>query len=196
MLNRRVTVHAHGRDGILNSLKAGVNSIQHGSVIDDEIIAMMKAQKVYLVPTMMAYDFVFREAQEGRMSRNSAIKALEVTPLARASHKRAIAAGVPLAFGTDAGVYEHGRNAGEFVLLVEAGVTPAKALLAATRDAAIAMGRQERLGTVEAGKLADIVAVRGNPLENIALLRNIGFVMKEGVVYKREGTGVALASSP
>jgi imidazolonepropionase-like amidohydrolase len=196
MLNRRVTVHAHGRDGILNSLKAGVNSIQHGSVIDDEIIAMMKAQKVYLVPTMMAYDFVFREAQEGRMSRNSAIKALEVTPLARASHKRAIAAGVPLAFGTDAGVYEHGKNAGEFVLLVEAGVTPARALLAATREAAIAMGRQERLGTVEAGKFADIVAVRGNPLENVALLKNIGFVMKEGVVYKREGTGVALASSP
>jgi imidazolonepropionase-like amidohydrolase len=196
MLNRKVTVHAHGRDGILNSLRAGVSSIQHGSVIDDEIIAMMKQQRVYLVPTMMAYDFVFREAQEGRMSRNSAIKALEVTPLARASHKRAIAAGVPLAFGTDAGVYEHGKNAGEFELLVQAGVSPARALLAATRDAAAAMGRQERLGTVEAGKFADLIAVRGNPLENVALLKTIGFVMKEGVVYKREGTGVGIASSP
>jgi imidazolonepropionase-like amidohydrolase len=187
MLNRRVTVHAHGRDGILNSLRAGVNSIQHGSVIDDEIIAMMKEKRVYLVPTMMAYDFVFREAQEGRMSQNSALKALEVTPLARASHKRAIAAGVPIAFGTDAGVYEHGKNAGEFQLLVDAGLTPARALLAATREAAIAMGRQERLGTLEPGKVADIVAMRGNPLENVALLMNIGFVMKEGVVFKREG---------
>ena len=187
MLGRRVTVHAHGRDGILNSLRAGVNSIQHGSVLDDEIIAMMKEKKVYLVPTMMAYDFVFREAQEGRMSRNTAIKAIEVTPLARASHRRAIASGVPIAFGTDAGVYEHGKNADEFRLLVEAGLSPAKALLAATREAAIAMGRQQQLGTVEPGKLADIIAVRGNPLERIAELKSVGFVMKEGVVYKSEG---------
>ena len=196
MLNRKVTVHAHGKDGIMNSLRAGVSSVQHGSVIDDEVITLMKQQRVYLVPTMMAYDFVFREAQEGRMSRNSAIKALEVTPLARASHRRAIAAGVPIAFGTDAGVYEHGKNAGEFELLVQAGVSPARALLAATRDAALAMGREERLGTVAAGKVADIVAVRGNPLDNVALLKNVGFVMKDGVVYKREGNGAALASSP
>lgn len=196
MLNRRVTVHAHGREGIVNSLRAGVNSIQHGSVIDDEIIGLMTQQRVFLVPTMMAYDFVFREAQAGRMSRNSAIKALEVTPLARASHRRAIAAGVPIAFGTDAGVYEHGQNAGEFELLVQAGMAPARALLAATRDAAAAMGRQDRLGTIEAGKLADIIAVRGNPLANVAALKDVGFVMKEGVVYKREGLARDFVTAP
>jgi imidazolonepropionase-like amidohydrolase len=193
MLNRRVTVHAHGRDGIYNSLRAGVNSIQHGSVIDDELIAMMKQQGVYLVPTMMAYDFVFREANEGRMAPNSAKKAIEVTPLARASHRRAIAAGVPIAFGTDAGVYEHGRNADEFRLLVEAGLTPAKALLAATREAANAMGRLDELGTIERGKMADFVAVRGDPLAGVGILKNIGFVMKEGVVYKRDGQPTEVA---
>lgn len=186
MLHRKVTVHAHGREGILNALRAGVNSIQHGSLLDDEIIAMLKEKKVYLVPTMMAYDFVFREANEGRMSPNSAKKAIEVTPMARESHRRAIAAGVPIAFGTDAGVYDHGKNADEFRLLVEAGLSPARALLAATREAANSMGLND-FGTVEPGKFADIVAVRGNPLEGTAVLKNVGFVMKEGIVYKRDG---------
>lgn len=187
MLNRRVTVHAHGREGIANALQAGVNSIQHGSVLDDELIGIMKAKRIHLVPTMLAYDFVFREANEGRMSPNSAKKAIEVTPLARSSHRRAIAAGVPVAFGTDAGVYEHGRNADEFRLLVDAGLPHAKALLAATREAAIAMGRDDVLGTIEPGKVADLIAVRGNPLENVAVLKNVSFVMKDGVVYKKDG---------
>lgn len=152
----------------------------------------MKQKRIYLVPTMMAYDFVFREANEGRMSPNSAKKAIEVTPLARASHRKAIAAGVPIAFGTDAGVYEHGKNADEFRLLVEAGLSPAKALLAATREAAIAMGRLELLGTIEPGKLADIVAGRGNPLQSSAVLENVRFVMREGVVYNKDGHAVEL----
>lgn len=187
MLNRRVTVHAHGKEGILIAVRAGVSSIQHGSVIDDEVIAEMKRHGTYLIPTMMAYDFVSREAQEGRMAPHSAKKALEVTPLARESHRKAIAAGIPIAMGTDAGVYDHGRNADEFRLLVEAGMTPAGALLAATREAANAMGRLDVLGTIERGKFADLVAVKGNPLQQITVLRDVGFVMKEGVVYKRDG---------
>ena len=196
MLNRRVTVHAHGRDGILNSIRAGVNSIQHGSVLDDEVFGMMKDKGIYLVPTMMAYDFVYREAQEGRMAPNSAKKAIEVTPLARTSHRRAIAAGVPIAFGTDAGVYEHGRNGDEFRLMVDAGLSPARALLAATREAANAMGRLNELGTIQPGKPADIIAVRGNPLQDVTVLRNIGFVMKDGVIYKRDGQPAEPRTAP
>ena len=186
MLNRRVTVHAHGREGILNAVRAGVNSIQHGSVLDDEVLALMKERGTYLVPTMMAYDFVYREAQEGRMAPHSAKKAIEVTPLARTSHRRAITSGVRIAFGTDAGVYDHGKKADEFRLLVEAGLSPAQVLLAATREAANAMGRQADLGTIEPGKYADLVAVRGDPLQGVGVLKQIGFVMKEGVVYKRD----------
>jgi imidazolonepropionase-like amidohydrolase len=104
------------------------------------------------------------------------------------SHRRAIRLGVPIAFGTDAGVFEHGRNAREFQLMVEAGMTPAAALLAATRNAAEALGMSEELGAIRAGYAADIVAVRGNPLEDVTLLQNIGFVMKDGVVYKRDGS--------
>src|SRR5690606_20524025 len=114
-------------------------------------------------------------------------KALAVEPLVQDSHRRAIRAGVPIAFGTDAGVFPHGRNAREFQLMVEAGMTPAAAILAATRNAAEALGRSEELGAIAPGRLADIVAVQGNPLQDITLLQDVGFVMKDGVVYKRDG---------
>ena len=127
------------------------------------------------------------------MAPHSAKKAIEVTPLARASHRRAITSGVRIAFGTDAGVYDHGKNADEFRLLVEAGLSPAQVLLAATREAANAMGRQADLGTIEPGKYADLVAVRGDPLQGVGVLKQIGFVMKEGVVYKRDGQPTEMA---
>jgi len=187
MLNRRVMAHAHGLEGIRNAVRAGVASIDHGAVLDDQIMAEMRERGTYLVPTIMAFEWVFEAAEAGTLAPWSAIKAREITPIARESHRRAIAAGVPIAFGTDAGVFPHGTNADEFRLLVEAGMTPARALLSATRDAADLLGVLDDGGTIEPGKWADLVAVRGNPLDDVEILKEVGFVMKEGVVYKRDG---------
>lgn len=187
MLDRRVMAHAHGIEGIRNAVRAGVASIDHGAVLDDEILAEMRERGTYLVPTIMAFEYVERAAEEGTLAPWSAVKALEIAPLARASHRRAVRAGVPIAFGTDAGVFPHGTNADEFRLLVEAGMTPVDAILAATRNAADLLGVLEEGGTIEPGKWADLIAVRGNPLEDVELLKDVGFVMKDGVVYKQEG---------
>jgi imidazolonepropionase-like amidohydrolase len=188
MLNRRVMAHAHGIQGIRNAVRAGVASIDHGAVLDDEILAEMRERGTFLVPTIMAFEYVYRAAAAGTLAPWSAIKAREITPIARESHRRAIRSGVPIAFGTDAGVFPHGENADEFRLLVEAGMTPARALLSATRDAARLLGQEASLGTIQPGRWADIVAVRGNPLEDVGLLRGVGFVMKGGVIYKQDGT--------
>jgi imidazolonepropionase-like amidohydrolase len=188
MLDRRVMAHAHGVEGIRNAVRAGVASIDHGAELDDEILAEMRERGTYLVPTIMAFEYVYQAAEDGTLAPWSAEKAREITPIARESHRRAIAQGNPIAFGTDAGVFAHGTNADEFRLLVEAGLTPARALLAATRDAADLLGVLEEGGTVEEGKWADLVAVHGNPLDDVELLKDVGFVMKDGVIYKRGGT--------
>jgi imidazolonepropionase-like amidohydrolase len=187
MLNRRVAAHAHGLDGIRNAVRAGITTIDHGSVLDDAVLREMKERGTWLVPTMMAFEGALELAKGGKLPPGPTRKALAIEPLVRDSHRRAVQAGVPIAFGTDAGVYEHGRNAREFQLMVEVGMTPSAALLAATRNAASALGRSEDLGAIAPGKRADIVAVRGDPLRDIALLQNVGFVMKDGVVYKRSG---------
>ena len=187
MLDRRVMAHAHGIEGVRNAVRAGVASIDHGAELDDEILAEMRQRGTYLVPTIMAVEYVFQAAGDGTLAPWSAIKAREITPVARESHRRAVAAGVPIAFGTDAGVFPHGTNADEFRLLVEAGMTPAQALLSATREAANLLGILDEAGTVEEGKWADLVAVRGNPLEDVELLKEVGFVMKDGVIYKEDG---------
>jgi imidazolonepropionase-like amidohydrolase len=193
MLNRRVVAHAHGNAGIRNAVQAGVASIDHGSVLDDETLAMMRQRGTFLVPTMMAFEYVYAAAQDGRLAPWSAIKAREVTPMARESHRRAIRSGVRIAFGTDAGVFPHGTNADEFRLMVAAGMTPAQTLLAATREAADLLGQLQDFGTISTGKRADIIAVRGNPLNDVELLKNIGFVMKDGVIYKRDGEPMVVA---
>jgi imidazolonepropionase-like amidohydrolase len=187
MLNRRVVAHAHGNAGIRNAVRAGVASIDHGSVLDDETLGMMRQRGTFLVPTMMAFEYVFEAARDGRLAPWSAIKAREVTPMARESHRRAIRSGARIAFGTDAGVFPHGTNADEFRLMVAAGMTPAQALLAATREAADLLGQLQDFGTISTGKRADIIAVRGNPLNDVELLKSVGFVMKDGVIYKRDG---------
>jgi imidazolonepropionase-like amidohydrolase len=186
MLNRRVAAHAHGIEGIRNAVRAGITTVDHGSVLDDEILGEMRERGTWLVPTMMAYEGVVEMATAGQLPPGPTRKTFEIAPLVRESHRRAIRAGVPIAFGTDAGVFAHGRNAREFVLMVEAGMTPAAALLAATRNAAAALGRSDDLGAVVAGRFADIVAVRGDPLRDIGVLQNVGFVMKDGVIYKRD----------
>ncbi len=187
MLNRRVAAHAHGIEGIRNAVRAGITTIDHGSVLDDEIVAEMRERGTWLVPTMMAFEGAIAMAKAGVLPPGPTQKALAIEPLVQESHRRAIRAGVRIAFGTDAGVFAHGRNAREFQLMVEAGMTPAAALLAATRNAAEALGMSDELGAVRPGYYADIVAVRGNPLEDITLLQDVGFVMKDGVVYKHEG---------
>jgi imidazolonepropionase-like amidohydrolase len=190
MLGRRTVAHAHGIEGIRNAVRAGITTIDHGSVLDDEILAEMRQRGTWLVPTMMAFEAAIGAAQAGRLPPGPTRKALDIAPFVRDSHRRAFRADVPVAFGTDAGVGEHGQNAREFALMVEAGMTPARALVAATRNAADALGRLESLGTVEPGKLADLVAVRGNPLEEVSVLQRVGFVMKDGRVYKRDGEPV------
>ncbi len=185
MLNRRVVAHAHGLEGIRNAVRAGITTIDHGSVLDDEILREMTERGTWLVPTMMAYDQVVRMEAEGLLPPGPAAKTRAIAPLVRESHRRAFRSSVPVAFGTDAGVFPHGQNAGEFRLMVEAGMAPAKALLTATRHAADALGRLADLGTIETGKIADLVAVRGDPIANIRLMEEVAFVMKGGVVHRR-----------
>lgn len=191
LAGRRVAAHAHGTEGIKAAIRASVASIEHGSMLDDEAIRLFKEHGTYLVPTMMAFESVRARAEKGQLRGDPARKALEIHPYYKKSIVKAIEAGVPIVFGTDAGVYPHGTNADEFRLLVEAGMSPIKAILAATREAAKLLGQAKQLGTLEPGKFADLVALRGNALEDINLLKQIDFVMKDGVVYKRDGSMVA-----
>ncbi len=189
MAERTVAAHAHGLEGIKAAVRAGVTSIEHGSMLDDETVRLMAEHGTYLVPTMMAFEDVRERALAGTLGGLPGRKALEIYPYFRESIALAVREGVKIAFGTDAGVFAHGENAGEFRLLVDAGLSPQQAILAATREAAIVLGRANELGSVESGKMADLVAVRGNPLEDIDLLRDVDFVMKDGVVHKRDGRG-------
>jgi imidazolonepropionase-like amidohydrolase len=183
-LGHKVAAHAHGTEGIKAAIRAGVASVEHGSMLDDEAIALFKERGTYLVPTLMAQYAVERQAREGILTGLRREKALSIAPVARASFRRAVAAGVKVAFGTDAGVFPHGQNAREFALMVENGMEPMQAILAATREAATLLGLAAELGTVEPGKLADLVAVRGDPLRDIRVLERVEFVMKGGVLVK------------
>ena len=196
LADRTVAAHAHGVEGIKAAIRAGVTSIEHGSILDDESIRLFREHGTYMVPTMMAFENVLSRARNGTLTGLPGQKALEIYPYFRESIQLAIRGGVKIAFGTDAGVYPHGENAGEFGLLVDAGLTPIEAILAATREASLALNREFDLGSVEAGKVANFVAVRGDPLENIELLEDIDFVMKDGVVYKEGGQGSSLTTTP
>ncbi|MCS6818262.1 MAG: amidohydrolase family protein [Blastocatellia bacterium] len=190
MAGRRVAAHAHGTEGIKTAVRAGVASIEHGSMLDEEAIRLMKEHGTYLVPTLMALETVIAGAKSGKLAPWSAKKALEIEPYARRSIQMAIRAGVNIAFGTDAGVFPHGENAEEFRLLVQAGMTPMQAIQSATVHAARLLGVEKELGTIEPGKLADLIAVRGDPLQDITQLKQVDFVMKGGVIYKRDGREV------
>ncbi len=182
LTGRKVAAHAHGAEGIKAALRAGVDSSEHGSMTDDEAIALFKKTGAFLVPTLMAQESVEKLAQSGVLKGQRAEKALFIAPLARANIKRAIAAGVKIALGTDSGVFPHGKNAHEFELMVGLGMTPMNALLAGTKNAAELLGLEKTLGTVEAGKTADLVAVDGNPLDGVKTLTTPAFVMHEGKV--------------
>jgi imidazolonepropionase-like amidohydrolase len=182
----RVAAHAHGVEGIKRALRAGVSSIEHGTYMDDEAIALFKKNGAWYIPTISAGRYVAdRATQPGYYSPLVQPKAAAIGPLIQATAGRAWKAGVKIAFGTDAGVFPHGENAKEFAYMVEAGIPPIEAVRAATLSAASLLNQSARLGSVEPGYAADIVAVAGDPLHDIALLQQVKFVMKAGVVYKK-----------
>lgn len=185
-MGRRVTAHAHGADGIVSFMKAGGDSIEHGTYLDAEGIAAMKKNGAYLVPTLLAGDFVYRVASspDNFLTPAQSAKALEIGPKMLDMARRAHAAGVKIAFGTDTGVSAHGDNAGEFALLVKAGLTPLEAIQAATVHAADHLQVSAVTGSLTPGKAADIVAVDGDPLKDVTVLTKVRFVMKDGVVHK------------
>ncbi|MET0275038.1 MAG: amidohydrolase family protein, partial [Phenylobacterium sp.] len=185
-MGRRVTAHAHGADGINSFLKAGGDSIEHGTWLDPTGIALMKKNGAYLVPTLMAGDFVARIAAgpNNFLTPAQSAKALQAGPLMLDMARRAHAAGVKIAFGTDTGVSAHGDNAGEFVLLVKAGLTPLEAIQAATVNAADHLQISAVAGSLTPGHAADLIAVSGDPLTDVSVLQKVGFVMKDGVVYR------------
>ncbi|QDU65324.1 metal-dependent hydrolase family protein [Engelhardtia mirabilis] len=186
-MGRKVAAHAHGADGIKSALRAGVSSIEHGTYLDDEAIALFVETGAYLVPTIHAGKYVVEKAQvDGYYPPEIRSKAAAVGPLMQAALGRAYRGGVKLAFGTDVGVGAHGTNALEFVYMHEAGVTPADCLVSATVNAADLCGIGDQVGTLEPGKLADIIAVRANPLQDLTALQDVPFVMKAGTVYKGE----------
>ena len=185
--NLTVAVHAHGAEGMKRAVLAGVNSIEHGTFMTPEIMRLMKERGTYLVPTISAGVWVGEKAEEeGYFPAVVRPKAREIGPVILKTFAKAYKAGVNIAFGTDSGVSPHGDNGREFQLMVAGGMPPMEAIQSATIGAAKLLKIDDKLGTIEPGKLADIVAVKGDPIEDIRLMRDVSFVMKEGKVYKSE----------
>ncbi|MDY7228079.1 metal-dependent hydrolase family protein [Hyalangium rubrum] len=183
---RKVAAHAHGAEGARRAVRAGVDSIEHGSFLDDEALALMKKKGTYYVPTAMALRGVRERFEKGLLAPQQIPKFQAAYAASRRTLATAITSGVRIAFGTDAGVFSHGKNAGEFALLVEAGMTPANALRTATTVNAELLGVADTLGALEAGMLADVIAVPGDPLQDIRRTEQVFFVMKEGVIYRND----------
>ena len=182
----KVMAHAHGAEGIKRALRAGVISIEHGTLMDDECIELFKKYNAWYVPTIIAGKSVSDSAKiPNYYPPVVAKKAIEIGPKLQTTFARAYKAGVKIAFGTDAGVYKHGNNWLEFTYMIEAGMKPMDAVRAATINAAELLGLKDQLGSIEAGKLADIVAVDGDPLKDPKSFGKVVFVMKDGVVYKQ-----------
>lgn len=184
-LGRKVAAHAHGGDGIKLAVLAGVDSIEHGSYIDDEAVKLMKERGTYLVPTLYLADWFLENYERLRVPAPLVEKAKVVMPAMKQNVARAIQQGVPVAFGTDAAVYPHGLNARELAVYVRMGMTPLQALQTATIHAAKLLGWEDRIGTLEAGRFADLVAVEGDPLKDVTELERVRVVIKGGVVVKK-----------
>jgi imidazolonepropionase-like amidohydrolase len=183
-LGRKVAAHAHGAQGILWATEAGVDSIEHGSYINDEDIAAMKQHGTYLVPTAYLVDWM---REFGHLPALYQQKMIDVSAAMKVNHKRAIAAGVKVALGTDAAVYPHGLNAHEIDVYVnQYGMTPLAGIQTGTVNAADLMGWSDKVGSISVGKWADLIAVDGDPLKDVRILEHVIFVMKSGVVYKQE----------
>ena len=180
----RVAAHAHGAEGINAAVKAGVASIEHGSLMSDESIRLMKEHGTYLDADIYNGDYVNTIGREQGWSEEILRKNIETTDAQRQGFKKAVAAGVKMTFGTDAGVYPHGLNARQLPYMVKWGMTPMQALQSATINAATLIGWQEKVGSIAAGKSADIVAVEGDGLTDVGKFTSVAFVMKSGTVYK------------
>ena len=185
-LGRKVAAHAHGAEGIRWASEAGVDSIEHGSYIDDAAIAAMKQHGTYLVPTLYLADWFMENAPKTGVPPQMLAKAQVVLPAARKNIAHAFASGVKVGFGTDAAVYPHGLNAHEFAVMVKLGLSPLQAIQAATVNDADLLGWSDKVGVLEANHYADIIAVDGDPLQDVTTLERVKFVMKGGVVYKNE----------
>ena len=184
-LGRKVAAHAHGAQGILWASEAGVDSVEHGSYIDDAAIMMMKQKGTYLVPTLYLGDWFLENAQKLNVPEFYLTKAKAVMPAARRNIGHAFSSGVKVAFGTDAAVYPHGLNAREFAVMVKLGLTPLRAIQAATVNAADLLGWSDRVGTLDPGRYADLIAVEGDPTTDVTTLERVKFVMKGGEVVKK-----------
>jgi imidazolonepropionase-like amidohydrolase len=181
----RVAAHAHGTEGMRRAVIAGVASIEHGTYMDDEVMRLMKQNGTYYVPTILAGNWVAEQAKvDGFFPELVRPKAAAIGPIIKDTFAKAYRSGVPIVFGTDSGVSAHGDNAQEFALMVEGGMPPMEAIRSATSVAAKFLDIADRHGSLEAGKQADIIAVPGNPLDDIRVLENVTFVMKAGKTYK------------
>lgn len=185
-LGRKVAAHAHGAQAILWASEAGVDSIEHGSYIDDAGIAEMKKNGTYLVPTLYLGDWFLENAERNHVPDFLLVKAKAVMPAARKNIAHAFASGVKVAFGTDAAVYPHGLNAHEFAVMVKLGLTPLQSIQASTINAADLLGWSGKVGSLDPGAWADVVAVDGDPLKDVTTLERVKFVMKGGEVVKNE----------
>jgi imidazolonepropionase-like amidohydrolase len=188
LYGKKVAVHAHGADGINLALRAGADSIEHGTLLDDESLRLFRQTNAYYVPTLSTVNGYIERLRTNPNAYSGEVRQkiewrIGITGQAL---RRAVPAGVRIAFGTDAGVSMHGRNADEFVLMVQHGMTPMTAIQAATVNAADLLGITADAGTIEAGKVADIVAVRGDPLADVGVLRQINFVMARGRIHRQD----------
>jgi imidazolonepropionase-like amidohydrolase len=186
MWHKKVAAHAHGTEGIKRAARAGVASIEHGGLIDDEGIRLLKERGIYLVPDIYTDEYLLAEADHLGLPPKMVDKEIELSKSQLANWRRAVQAGVKLAFGTDAGVYPHGQNARQFRSLRKLGLTPVQILAMATTGAADLLGWSDRAGAIAAGRYADLIAVDGDPLADLTELERVRFVMKGGVVVKDE----------
>ena len=190
MTGRKIAAHAHGAEGIKNSIVAGIDSIEHASLVDDEGIRLAKEHGTYFVMDIYNDDYILNEAPKFGLSQEKIDKERGVGRLQRENFEKAFKAGVKMAFGTDAGVYPHGENAKQFSYMVKYGMSPAQAIRAATFNAADLIGRSQDVGTIEPGKYADIIAVESDPMADVRVLEHVSFVMKGGAVVKDARSGV------
>jgi imidazolonepropionase-like amidohydrolase len=180
----KVAAHCHGAEAMKRAVRAGVNSIEHGTFMDEEVMALMKQHGTYFVPTIIAGKSVADSAKKpGYYPALVTPKALAIGPKIQSTFAKAYKAGVKIAFGTDAGVYAHGKNWMEFIYMTEAGMPAMEAIQAATVSAADLIGVTDKIGSIEKGKLADIIALDGDPTKDIQMMGKVSFVMKDGVVY-------------